>query len=485
MQQTNYDVIIVGAGIIGPSLSIQFARQNRKVLVVERDLSEPNRIVGELMQPGGMKTLEKLGLAKATEGIDAVDVIGYEIFFGGERVHIPYPKIEQDSKKPGTALVKDEREKGKAFHHGRFVMNLRKLMLAEPNVTVLEETVTEIIHKGQEEKPSSKDTEPSENEASATIVGIRTKTKAGETHAYFAPLTVVADGTTSKFRKEFTSRTPIVKSHFVGLVLKDADMPHPNCGHVVLGSQHAPVLVYQIGTHETRILCDLQGDVPSVSSGAMKEHLLESVLPAVPEQLQGSLKAAILDGQFRVMPNQFLPTSPCRNPGLVLLGDAWNMRHPLTGGGMTVALNDVYQLSQNLASIPDFSDWIQVELEIDDFYWSRKTLASVINILAQSLYALFAAGDSANLRVLQKGCFQYFQRGGNCVDGPISLISGVMPRPLVLLYHFFSVALYAIQCNFSEKGLTGFPVALVQAFTVMWTATVVIMPFVLEELKWY
>lgn len=64
--QDRYEVIIVGAGIIGPSLSIQLARQGRKVLVVERDLSEPNRIVGELMQPGGMKALEKLGLAQCT-----------------------------------------------------------------------------------------------------------------------------------------------------------------------------------------------------------------------------------------------------------------------------------------------------------------------------------------------------------------------------------------------------------------------------------
>lgn len=41
------------------------------------------------------------------------------------------------------------------------------------------------------------------------------------------------------------------------------------------------------------------------------------------------------------MPGSFLPASPVVTPGVLVLGDAFNMRHPLTGGGMSVALNDV------------------------------------------------------------------------------------------------------------------------------------------------
>jgi squalene monooxygenase len=32
--------------------------------------------------------------------------------------------------------------------------------------------------------------------------------------------------------------------------------------------------------------------------------------------------------------------------GVVVLGDALNMRHPLTGGGMTVTLRDVNSIQQ-------------------------------------------------------------------------------------------------------------------------------------------
>jgi squalene monooxygenase len=38
--------------------------------------------------------------------------------------------------------------------------------------------------------------------------------------------------------------------------------------------------------------------------------------------------------------------------GAILLGDAFNMRHPLTGGGMTVVLNDVILLREMLKDIP-------------------------------------------------------------------------------------------------------------------------------------
>lgn len=42
--------------------------------------------------------------------------------------------------------------------------------------------------------------------------------------------------------------------------------------------------------------------------------------------------------------------------GVLLLGDAYNMRHPLTGGGMSVALNDVRIWRSLLGKIPDLYD---------------------------------------------------------------------------------------------------------------------------------
>ena len=56
------EIVIVGAGVLGSSLASVLSRDGRKVTVIERDLQEPNRIVGELLQPGGYAALQKLGL---------------------------------------------------------------------------------------------------------------------------------------------------------------------------------------------------------------------------------------------------------------------------------------------------------------------------------------------------------------------------------------------------------------------------------------
>ena len=56
------EVVVVGSGILGSAISAVLARDGREVMVIERDLSEPDRIVGELLQPGGYRALKKLGL---------------------------------------------------------------------------------------------------------------------------------------------------------------------------------------------------------------------------------------------------------------------------------------------------------------------------------------------------------------------------------------------------------------------------------------
>ena len=46
---------------------------------------------------------------------------------------------------------------------------------------------------------------------------------------------------------------------------------------------------------------------------------------------------------------------------------------------------------------------------------------------------------------MRQACFDYLRLGGVYAQGPISLLSGLNPRPFVLVAHFFMVALYGVR----------------------------------------
>ncbi|OBZ84057.1 Squalene epoxidase 1, partial [Choanephora cucurbitarum] len=252
-----YDLIVVGAGIVGCAAARAFGTDGRKVLLLERDLSEPDRIVGELLQPGGVDALKALDMEHCIEDIDGIPCYGYVVLQDGQPVHIPYP----------TDPVTEKQPVGKSFHHGRFIQNLRKAASSTENVTIKELTVSTLLKEEQK------------------VIGVAAQSKSNEEFKFYAPLTIVCDGLFSKFRKELTVKTPDVRSNFVGFILKDLELPMPNHGHVVLASP-APVLLYQIATHETRVLVDVPGKLPSVSTGELKSYLKETVAPELPETIR-------------------------------------------------------------------------------------------------------------------------------------------------------------------------------------------------------
>lgn len=51
----------------------------------------------------------------------------------------------------------------------------------------------------------------------------------------------------------------------------------------------------------------------------------------VPKQLRESFLEAVKARRIRSMQNKLMPAAPIHTPGALLLGDAFNMRHPLTG----------------------------------------------------------------------------------------------------------------------------------------------------------
>ena len=129
---SEFDIIVVGAGIAGCAVAYSLGMDGYSVLLIERDLKEPDRIVGELLQPGGIEALHKLGMQDCLENIDGITNLGYAVIKDtGESVVLPYPKGNFD--------------KGIGFHHGKFIQRLRRKAMSCQKVTVLEGTVIELL----------------------------------------------------------------------------------------------------------------------------------------------------------------------------------------------------------------------------------------------------------------------------------------------------------------------------------------------------
>ncbi|NWX38831.1 ERG1 monooxygenase, partial [Steatornis caripensis] len=451
--QYDPEIIIVGSGVLGSSLATVLSRDGRKVTVIERDLKEPDRIVGELLQPGGFKALRDLGLEDTVEGIDSQIVNGYIIhdLESKSEVEIPYP-ISADGRVAS----------GRSFHHGRFIMGLRRAAMAEPNAKFIEGTVLELLEEDD------------------CVVGVQYKDKeTGDTKELHAPLTVVADGLFSKFRKNLVSNKVTVSSHFVGCILKAAPQFKANHAELVL-AKTSPVLIYQISSTETRVLVDIRGEMPK----NLKEYMIENIHPQLPDHLKEPFVIAVQNDRLRTMPASFLPPSAVNKKGVLLLGDAYNIRHPLTGGGMSVILNDVKIWRSLLQNIPDLYEDSDVLKAKRTFYWSRKKSHSfVVNVLAQALYELFAATDDS-LHQLKKACFHYFRLGGECVSGPVGLLSVLSPKPMVLIGHFFAVALYAVYFCFKSESWITMPRAFFSSGAILYRSCSVIFPLIYSEMKY-
>jgi squalene monooxygenase len=94
----------------------------------------------------------------------------------------------------------------------------------------------------------------------------------------------------------------------------------------------------------------------------------------LPPELYEPFIRAIEKGNIRTHPNRSMPAAPHPTPGALLMGDAFNMRHPLTGGGMTVALSDIVVLRNLLNPLRNLHDASSLCKYLESFYTLRKVI---------------------------------------------------------------------------------------------------------------
>jgi squalene monooxygenase len=405
MTPDSYDVCIVGAGVAGAAMAAYLGDHGFKVAVVEKDMREQERIVGELMQPGGVKQLREMRLEHVLDGYEAQIIKGYALFMNYQHFSIKYPGSQT----------------GRGLRNSKLLRQMRAHLISHYCITLIEGTVTDLI------------------EDQGQIAGLRYIPKGSEsTTDIKAPLTIVCDGMFSSFRDTLADTTKTVSSYFLGLILHDCELPFPDHGHVI-AADPLPVLIYPISSTETRVLIDFPADHPPRKGEELHSYLQEKIGPQLPIEIQPSYYKAISESKFKVMPNHLFPANPKLKSGAVLVGDSLNMRHPLTGGGMTVALTDVHHLGDKLIAIKNTFNYAEIDLAVESFYQQRNAQNATVNILADALYRVMGDKD------LKESCYSYLQQGGKKSSIPLSILSAINRDNNTLLRYFFAVAIHGMR----------------------------------------
>jgi menaquinone-9 beta-reductase len=303
------DVLISGGGVAGSTLAILLGRRGLQVELFERSHFPKEKPCGEGLMPAGVAVLNRLGMGEAVGGVP----------FYGVRYHF-----------------------GKHVTEGRFPQTMglpvsgrgqRRKHLDEVLFRAAASVSGVIAHTG-----AHVDGPLREN---GRVVGIFVDGKPRR-----AALVVAADGVHSRLRHKMGLNVPVhrkrfgIRAHF-RLAKGQAQAP---CVDVFLAPGHELYVTPLPGGEVlVAVLADAQQLVESVERSFRRWLLAEPDL------------AKRLEGAEQITP--VLATSPLAAqarrgvaPGLALLGDAAGFLDPITGGGMTQALQTAELLARY---IPD------------------------------------------------------------------------------------------------------------------------------------
>jgi 2-polyprenyl-6-methoxyphenol hydroxylase-like FAD-dependent oxidoreductase len=394
------DVVIVGGGFAGMCAARALADGKRRIVILEARTGADPRFRGELMHPPAVEILSQLGLLGPLLRAGGALVDGFAVVLehGRAPISLPYAEVAGPS------------AKGLAMSHPDMVACFRREVTGDAGVELRTGVrVAELLRDGE------------------AVCGVRTAT--GE--EIRAPLTVVADGRHSKLRGALgiAEETKLL-SFTAALLVEDAELPRERCGHVFLGTW-GPILAYPIGGGRVRMCIDLPVDTEK-GQEAVLTFLHTECARSVPEPLRAAMLRALAGERPEICANHSITTRRCTLPGVALVGDSGGCSHPITAAGMTIALNDIRTLAQEL------DRGGPVDAALGRYQSRRYGFVRAREILAEGLYDVFRRGDDG-ARALRSGLFRYWTSGPRARAASLSLLSGRESRLGAFVTEYLSV----------------------------------------------
>ena len=329
MRLNQPDIVVVGGGIAGASLSAVLARSGIRVLLLERQRAYRDRVRGEYMAPWGVLEARALGLEdviRSTRAVDARYSVGYD-----EMVE---PSAAEAARRDNSTVFPGV-SGGLCASHPRTCQALAD-DAARSGVEVVSGAAEVRVQPGRR---------PSVTYRDGTEIEVRPR------------LVIGADGRTSTVRKQSGIRmNRLPATHVATGLLVEGAGKWPDDQYSIGVEGDCMFFVFPQGDGRLRLyICHANEQATRWAGRAGAQRFIEAFagLRAIPESLGlGLVTPAGPCGTFGG--DQTWCDEPCAD-GVVLAGDAGGYDNPVDGQGLSLALRDVRALSELLLSSADWT----------------------------------------------------------------------------------------------------------------------------------
>ena len=327
------DVIIIGGGMGGLVLALALAGLGRKVAVVERQIQPAPYARGELLQPNGLRILDRLGLSEQLKTLPSHRAHQFHFHrIGGRKLcTVDYRTLPPPWNNTLITLP----------HH------LLNLLLKR-----LEQSDRVRLWTGTDFKELLFHHD--------TVAGVRAE-KNGRILELYAPLVIGSDGARSKVREAMgvRSRLHTYRDGYLTMVIPRPDgfthdaRYYVGCGEI-LG-------LFPVSDTELYLFYM----VPAVELGRIKQGRIETMTAAiakVDDSLIGPLQSVTAWDQTGYMPCMRVRAERWTADGLALIGDAAHAMNPHVAQGRNQAMEDAITLAEVIQDCFASGDFRQARL---------------------------------------------------------------------------------------------------------------------------
>ncbi|MFO0612019.1 MAG: NAD(P)/FAD-dependent oxidoreductase [Polyangiaceae bacterium] len=325
-----YDVLVIGGGPGGSTISTFLARRGRKVAMLEKE-RHPRFHIGESLLPMNMPILERLGVMSEVREMGVVK-LGADFSLGGEREYITYDFADsmRDSPKNAFEVTRSE------FDEMLFRNAAKSGVDAREEVTVTDVDVVSNAKGGYGVTATAK-------KKDGTIETVRAR--------YLVDATGRDTFLSKKFdlkRRNARHGSAAIFSHFRGVERRPGD-------------QAGNISIYWFDEGWMWFI-PLKGDVMSIgcvcnptylrAQRGTHEQILMATLAKAPAAFERMAKAERI-ADVRATGNYSYTSERMSGPGWVMVGDAFAFIDPVFSSGVYLAMNGAEHAAKMVDEILD------------------------------------------------------------------------------------------------------------------------------------